>query len=439
MIAALIYTHTNKPRLKYLVDFLSHYYGQTFKLIFDQEAFVTSNIECKINYSFHSIDKNETWIHPHSLLFESVIRPVKTECFTYKSYKVFFKTEGDAPFDILAATFFLIARYEEYLPHKKDGYERYAHENSLAFREDFLHLPLVNIWLEDFRKILSTKNSQFSILHSPFKFLPTYDIDMAWSYRNKGFKRNAGAILKLIFSGKWKSVFNRIQVLRKQRPDPFDVYDWMDEIHQQYKLDPLYFFLVANHREKLDKNINIKNKNFQSLIKKISLKYKTGLHPSWASGDNYDLLPKEKKALQDISGQLVNLSRQHYIRFELPVTYQHLLNAGITHDYSMGYGSINGFRASIASSYYWYDLKNEEPTKLMIHPFCFMDANSFYEQKLNPEQALEEILHYHEKIKAINGTMITIWHNSFLGNSDEFEGWREVYEQFIATIATDLT
>jgi len=56
---------------------------------------------------------------------------------------------------------------------------------------------------------------------------------------------------------------------------------------------------------------------------------------------------------------VITQSRQHYIRFNLPEGYQRLIAAGITDDYSMGYGSVNGFRASVASSFYWYDLEKE--------------------------------------------------------------------------------
>jgi hypothetical protein len=105
----------------------------------------------------------------------------------------------------------------------------------------------------------------------------------------------------------------------------------------------------------------------------------------------------------------------------------------------MGYGSINGFRASIASSFYWYDLKHEEQTQLLIHPFCFMDANAYYEQKLSAEEALQELMHYYQTIKTVNGKLITIWHNSFLGTDSEFEGWREVYQRFIETVAKNET
>ena len=152
------------------------------------------------------------------------------------------------------------------------------------------------------------------------------------------------------------------------------------------------------------------------------------------SGDQSELLRNELQWLQQVSETSINSSRQHFIRFELPVTYRRLLSAGISHEYSMGYGSINGFRASVATSFYWYDLKNDEPTKLMVHPFCFMDANAYYEQKLSPEMALKELQHYLEVVHAVHGQMITIWHNSFLGTDAAFEGWKEIYQLFIAQV-----
>ena len=104
----------------------------------------------------------------------------------------------------------------------------------------------------------------------------------------------------------------------------------------------------------------------------------------------------------------------------------------------MGYGSINGFRASVASSFYWYDLEKEEKTDLQLHPFCFMDANSFFEQNFTPQQALEEMLQYFNVVKLLNGQMITIWHNTFLGTHKRFAGWREVYEEFLRKIYYEI-
>jgi hypothetical protein len=285
--------------------------------------------------------------------------------------------------------------------------------------------------LEDFRHILAERIPEMEGRKTQFRFLPTYDIDMAWSFRNKGLMRNAGAILFLFTRFRFRKMFHRIRVLRRRRPDPFDAYEWMDELHNSTGLKPIYFFLVATEKGRHDKNIDVHNPEFRSLIRSISKKYETGLHPSWHSGDLPSQLPREKRLLESICERNIDTSRQHFIRFQLPQTYQRLIAAGIRHDHSMGYGSINGFRASMATPFLWYDLKHEEKTDLMIHPFCFMDANAFYEEKRNPQQVAAELKQYCQAVQSVAGEMITIWHNSFLGTDPQFAGWREVYEEFV--------
>jgi hypothetical protein len=208
----------------------------------------------------------------------------------------------------------------------------------------------------------------------------------------------------------------------------------MYELHAEYELDPVYFFHVAHANGKYDKNIPPSHPAMQELIKQHAGKYKLGIHPSWRSGDGEVHLNKEKETLENISGKKITASRQHYIRFTLPHTFRRLIEAGITDDHSMGYGSINGFRASVASSFYWYDLEKEEQTNLLLHPFCFMDANSYYEQKYSLQQTTEELKHYYNIVKSVNGTLITIWHNSFLGTDKRFAGWKEMYEAFIVGV-----
>ncbi len=435
---SLIFCHTITPRLQYITDFIG-------KEIFGKAIELTSNIDFfknypgpKINYSHLKINNEELIINNCNLLFENSIRDQNISCFDVNAclpdrqgFKTFFKTSGDYPFDIFAASFYLLSRYEEYLHHKKDSYGRYAYENSLAFKEGFLHLPLINIWLADFKKVLKEKFPQFTIHHSPFTFQPTYDIDEAYAYKYKGFLRTIGGHAKAKLTGEWFRLIERPKVLLGKKQDPYDAYQWMDDLHKEHKVQPIYFFLVAGANSKYDKNILPAHPAMQQLIKQHAEKYMVGLHPSWQSGDDKSLLKKELKILASATGREITSSRQHYIRLTLPQTYRQLMDAGITDDYSMGYGSINGFRASVASAFYWYDLEKEETTPLLLHPFCFMEANSFFEQKYSAEQALEEMRHYYGICKSVNGTFISIWHNTFLGTEKKFKGWREVYEKFI--------
>lgn len=429
-----VYSHTASPRLQYVLQFLSGYYKQPFELITEKERFL-SNPNFKINYTKEPLP-DSFHIAPVGLLFEKNIHPVAVNCFTTSAgYKALFPTtEDNIGFDLFAALFYLLSRYEEYLPHQKDSYGRYAHQNSTAWKNDFLQLPLINIWLDHFRNVLLQFSSERPALPL-FRFLPTYDIDMAWSYCHKGFLRHAGGILKAVINKQWTGVRDRIKVLSGSAKDPFDCYEWLHQLHTAHALKPLYFFHVGQRKGTYDKNISTRSKAFQTLVKQIASHYTIGLHPSWQSGDEPFRLPQEKNVLETIIQRPVSLSRQHYIRFTLPQTFRQLIATGITDDYSMGYGSINGFRASVAASFYWYDLEKEKQTSLLLHPFCFMDANAFYEQQLSPDEAAAELDHYYNEVKKVKGTLITIWHNNILGTDTAFKGWKELYQNFIETLA----
>lgn len=438
----ILYSHSINPRLQYIVDFIGkELQAEPVRITSSPEEFKSYD-GIKINYSDQKKEDTALWIKPHPLLFEKGIQQQNTDCSIFNNTKVFFKTDGDLSFDIFAASFYLLSRYEEYLPHSKDMYGRYAHANSLAFKENFLQVPLINLWLKDLKNLIKEKitftdttDSRLPTKDSRLTFLPTYDIDIAWSYKHKGWWRNFGGLLRSLVNGQWSLVKERMSVLRGKQKDPFDAFGWMNKLHEQHKLKPYYFFLVPEERGRYDKNIPPSCKAMQDLIRDHVIRYPVGIHPSWKSGDDASLLKKEIETLSLLAGNPVLSSRQHYIRFNLPDGYRRLIDNGIKFDFSMGYGGINGFRASVASPFLWYDLEKEQGTDLILFPFCYMEANSFYEQKLNPKQALEEMRHYYQTVSSVNGYFIMIWHNSFLGTDRLYAGWREVYEEFIKEVS----
>jgi len=431
----LIYSPYDSPRFRYACEVLLHDLSGIRISFTNDVAEFTQYPGAKINYGSRALTETALRIEPHSLLFETGIRPLDVTVEKGASYPLLFPTRnGDLLFDIFAASFYLLSRYEEYLPYQPDEYGRFPHTESIAFRKAFLNLPVINYWLTDFLAQLQAKFPTLVIESPQFRFIPTYDIDMAFSYRHKGIKRNAGGLMRSFIRNEMGEIKERIAVLTGKQEDPFNAFDWLHAFHQSHKLQPYYFFLIAAARGKYDKNINPNHPVMRKLIRHHAAEYSVGIHPSWQSSDNPALLSSEIQTLKTITGKEIIHSRQHYIRFQLPESYRRLIERGITHEFSMGYATINGFRASVASPYYWYDLLREEKTNLLIHPFCFMDANAYYKQQLSPSQALDEIRSFYHIIKKINGTMITIWHNSFLGSDKKFRGWKEVYESFIKGI-----
>ena len=423
----LIFSPQSNTRLQYSCKFIfEEVLGTSYSLTTDKENF-SMHTGAKINYS-HVDFASLFQIKPRVLLFETGIKEQDIKVVNKgEKCKVFVTSDNAQDFDIFAAVFYLISRYEEYLPHAKDMYGRYAHENSLAYKSGFLHFPLINIWIERFKQKLKIHFYDLVFKPTSFSFLPTYDIDIAWSYKEKGLLRNFGGFIK-------SPTLERVAVLLKGKKDPYDSYEFLHELHQKYNLNPLYFFLTAKKNSLYDKNILPQNKAMQKLIKTHADKYSIGIHPSWQSYNNDELLMEEKNTLESISGLKINTSRQHYIKFALPETYQSLINTGITNDYSMGYGSINGFRASTASSFYWYDLRADKITSLRIHPFCFMDANCFYEQKLTVKESFIELMNFYHSCKKVNAPFISIFHNNFLGTDKMFTGWKDLYVKFISQL-----
>ncbi|MBZ5858644.1 DUF7033 domain-containing protein [Flavihumibacter profundi] len=430
----LIYTQQRSSRLSYVVDFIS-------REILLERADITTDPNvfhlyegAKINYSPVRYSEQEFFLPPVNLLFEDDIKPQEVVCFNWNTSKAFFSIpEGDLPFDILAAIFYLVSRYEEYLPHGKDAYGRFSYLSSLAYREGFLDEPLVNIWLQQWQEILKVKYPQVLFRRKSFTFMPTYDIDMMYAYLSKGMLRSIGGLLKSVVKFDWPSTVRRFKVLRGKEKDPYDAYEWLDALHLYCRSKPVFFFLVAQEQQGYDRNISTEVKEFQTLINYYAATYKVGLHPSWQSSvaENDKILAEEKEWIEAVADITISKSRQHYIKFSLPETFERLYRCGIRQEFSMGYGSINGFRASVASSYYWFNLRENAATDLMLYPFCFMDANSFYEQKLSPQQAYTELMKYYAAVKKVRGCFITIWHNTILGTDPQYKGWREVYEIFM--------
>ncbi len=432
----LFYSEIITPRLQYVVAFLNHVLLDDACIINTELTTFTQYTGPKINYSNKDFDKNACWIQPVPLLFETNIRQQDILCSGQNESLIFFQTNGPLGFDILAASFYLVSRYEEYLPHKKDKYGRYAAENSLAYQQHFLHLPLVNIWLQQFKNALLKQFPDIKFKQQQFNFIPTYDIDIAWSYKHKGWWRNTGGFLRDLLKGKWAAVKERYSVLLGHKNDPYDSYNWLNQLHKKHELKPYYFFLVAPETSEYDKNISPANKALQQLIYHHSLQYPVGIHPSWQSYNQPQLMKAEIKTLSLITGKDINSSRQHFLRFTLPDTYEQLTDNAIAFEFSMGYGTCNGFRASITTPYYWYNLKTETATGLLLFPFCFMEATSLHQLQQTPGQALQQLLQLYKAVKEVEGYCIIIWHNHYLGTGTTTQEWKIMYEKFIDSIAT---
>jgi hypothetical protein len=207
----------------------------------------------------------------------------------------------------------------------------------------------------------------------------------------------------------------------------------LEKLHADYQLKPIFFWLLGDYG-KYDKNISHHNLDLQNLILNIASKYAVGIHPSYRSNQDPTILKMEINRLNHILKPIdmtVQWSRQHFLKLTLPETYRRLLDAGITDDYTMGYADQIGFRAGVAIPFNWYDIENETITDLKIHSFQVMDVTLQQYLKLSPDEAIAAVKPLIESIKTLGGTFTTLWHNSSLSETNEWCGWRAVYENIV--------
>ena len=422
---------------------LSNRIRYIFRLIFTDilgvEIQLTENVNefklyngAKINYSGHAFG-DEIFFLSKPFLSETGIKDQDITVFDWEGCKAFFPTSRTSafPFDPFAASFYLVSRYEEYLPTIHDKHNRFEALESLAFQNNFLHLPLINIWAEKIKILVQHRFTDYIFPKKKYHYQPTIDIDNAFAFREKGFMRSAGAYVRSLSKLDFKEVAERTKVLLGTQIDPYDTYDFQLELHSQYHLKPIYFFLFSDYGLN-DKNVPIRSQKFQHLIKSIADTADAGIHPSYGSNSNFEKLEREVRNLSRVLNREITKSRQHFLKLIFPETYRNLQELDITDDYTMGYASEIGFRASICTPFNFYDLDLEIETKLKIHPFQVMDATLNFYLQITPEESIIRIKKIIDEVKKVNGTFVSLWHNETLANYKLWEGWKNVYEEMVS-------
>ncbi len=427
----LIYSEEITPRIEYITRLI-------FVRIHRVEiSFTTNPAEFryselpKINYSQKKFG-DEIYIKPHGLLTQSKLEKVEVNPLGFNNINCFFESPADSvfPFDPFAAAFYLVTRYEEYFETEFDKYGRYPANKSILSKINLSKKPVVNIWANWLAKEIKNRYPEFIFPTKKFDFISTIDIDNAWAYLNKGYWRTGGAMFKSVLKGNFDEFKTRMKVLSGKEKDPYDTYGYLDSVFNGNEGKVKFFFLLGDYA-RFDKNISHENYGFQILIQNISQNYDIGIHPSVAGFVHgcYGKVIRENQRLEKITGKKIFKSRQHYLNLKFPKTYQNLIKAGITEDYTMGFAEQVGFRAGICTPYFFYDLENETKTDLLIVPFQVMDGTLLHYLQLSPEKAYIEIEKMIHEIKEVGGTFVSIWHNETVTDVGEWKGYREVFEK----------
>ncbi len=414
----LVFAEHKGARTQYIIEtLLCDFQGFQIRFAEDLKSFIDSDLP-KFSYLHEGLRNIPNIFNSQNIENDTLF---ETEPDFSQNIKI---TEKHLSRDLFCDSFYMLSRAEEYHYQQPDSHGRFPAEASAAFQNNSAYQPLADInaslisrWLVHHYPDLQHQPKKPSVLLS-------FDIDIAWAFRNKPFIRQSGAFAKDILSGNFNKFANRISVLRGKKKDPFDIYQNLELLFQTTQI-PMIFFFQMRSEGRYDKAVRVKSREFSHLVRNLSEFAEIGIHPSYSGGQNKEMIIEEKAILEDIIGTAIRKSRQHFLKLHIPKTPRILSEAGISDDYSMGFADQIGWRAGTCRPFRIFDLELNKSLPLKTHPISVMDGTLREYLNLTPTQAMQKMQEIIRITMDNHGEFIPLWHNESLSNTGKWSGWNE--------------
>ena len=431
----LVYTHKITPRIKFTFKHLcTRILGIPVSFTTTIEEFIAHN-SFKMSYTRQPLG-SEIFIRSHDLLFEQGISDPDIKIANWDDTKCFF-FNGDKsaiPYDIFAASFYLLSRYEEYLPHVKDEYGRFSANESLAYKYKFLKQPVIDIWAYKFKAVLQAQYPDHKFPERSYRIKPVIDVPSPYDFRLKGLMRTFGGTLKDLFAFSFKRFYYRYMVLFRFKRDPYDTFKYVLNKQKQTKFKFHFFFLIGDYST-FDKGVSVYRKDFVSLIKSVADYCNVGLKVSYFAIEDKTILKTEHKRMEGIINTSLMESRNSFSKLNLPDLYRNLVELEVQDDYTMGYVNELGFRAGTCTPFFFYDLDYEVQTPLRINSYHVIDSALLKNTSLlDKKESLQYIIN---QVKRVNGEFVPVFHNYTFSGIGRWKDFKELFNMILDSTEDD--
>lgn len=330
--------------------------------------------------------------------------------------------------DLITLPFIFLSRWEEAQPNaNRDTHGRFRFEGSLTQKYDVADIPLADAYAMLLRQWVCQLFPRLQIPPRQSQIISTHDVDILTRFGNlkKSVRTLAADLLKY-----------RSPQLCKQSVQQFFAF------HNNFRLDPYLqacdmlfkqdeaaaresiFFIKAQKAGEHDCTFDIAGKEAAYLVKYLhENNVRVGLHGSYKAASDSKLFSLEKRRLESLYGDKIELHRQHYLRFLPTQTQSCWESAGIREDYTLGFAEREGFRCGTCHPYPLYDLANDRPTAIIEHPLIAMDMTFIQYRKMKVEKTLLKIKELQNICQQMEGDFVLLWHNTTVWR--EYTTWYE--------------
>lgn len=226
----LVYVPLLTPRIKYIFNFIFTDILKTEVGFSSNLAEFKSSVLPKITYAAQPVSDEPFFKNTEFLLSHTITRPtIKTT--TFGDMIVPFAVDNSSlPFDVFAAAFYFVSRYEEYFPFEADQNGSFPVEKSLQNKLRLLEFPVVDGWALMLKNILLKRYPSLHFGKKAFEFTP-----LVCTYPGSN-----GSPFHFI-----KKAFRFFEKLgrpgEKDAPKTSSLQLFLEEQHLQYNLKAIYF------------------------------------------------------------------------------------------------------------------------------------------------------------------------------------------------------
>jgi len=424
----LIYTQKTTSRIDYVFKHIfSRILGVGIEFTNTIDSFIAHQGP-KFSYGKQALG-NELFFQAHELLTQQGFEDVEIHVKPWDETIGFFQVSDKSglPYDVFAASFFLMSRYEEYLPHVKDELGRYPATECLAFREGFLSEPVVDIWAYKLKSVLQKHFPELNFLEKEFSVHNFIEAKRPFEFLQRGVLRTVVGFMSDLWKLRLGRFFLRIRVLLGLRKDPYDTFTWILNNAKTSKSKLTVFFLFGegfSFRE----DFNTKREHFKRLVKSINDYVDVGLVFSFHSLDDYERLKMEKESIEDVTHRTLSTSFNDRQLIKLPSVYRHLVELEVQRDGTLFYYNELGFRAGTCTPFLFYDLDYEVKTPLVLQPVVGKSLSLKFGKESDIEGRIMQIF---RKVQSVNGTFTFQFSNRDFEPKRENKTWRYLFSEIL--------
>jgi hypothetical protein len=336
--------------------------------------------------------------------------------------------------DIFSTCFFFLSRWEELLPTERDEHNRFPILGTYGFRNNIHMRPIVDEYAYFLERLLQKIGLKCNRTNS-FSISPTCDVDLPIDPHYHNFiKLTKGCLADIIKRRSLKRALNKIGGYRKVlaggfKVDPNYTFDYQMDMAEKNGLKHRFYF-ISGHSSAKDGYYSLQDKVILQLLQSINNRgHEIGIHFSYNSYNDIAIMKRELQNLQNTLQRLgidqnILGGRQHFLRFEMPVTLRYWSELGLKYDSTMAYAEHSGFRAGTCSPFPVFDVIERMKLTIVEKPLTIMECTFLDEKYMDlgySNQTLDYMLGLRSLVKKYNGEFTLLWHNSYFTNERDFE------------------